>query len=141
MSAILVPIDGSKQSLRAADYAMKQAAAARATVHLLNVQPARDDYGMVRAYLSEKKHRALAIAHARDLLHPLTKRAGRARVASREHVALGDPAAEIVRTARRLRCRSIVMGSRGMGAVGNILLGSVASKVSHLARVPVTLVR
>jgi nucleotide-binding universal stress UspA family protein len=110
-------------------------------VHLLNVQPSRDDYGMVRAYLSEKKHRAQAIAYARDLLRPVTKRAGRADVTSREHVALGDPAAEIVLAARRLKCQSIVMGSRGMGAIRSMLLGSVATKVSHLARVPVTLVR
>ncbi len=32
------------------------------------------------------------------------------------------------------------MGTRGMGRVANLLLGSVASKVVHLARVPVTLV-
>jgi nucleotide-binding universal stress UspA family protein len=35
----------------------------------------------------------------------------------------------------------IVMGTRGQGAVGNLLLGSVATKVIHLSKVPVTLVK
>ena len=33
------------------------------------------------------------------------------------------------------------MCTRGMGAVANMLLGSVASKVLHLANVPVVLVK
>jgi len=33
------------------------------------------------------------------------------------------------------------MGTRGMGAVAGLALGSVATKVLHLAVVPVTLVK
>jgi nucleotide-binding universal stress UspA family protein len=33
------------------------------------------------------------------------------------------------------------MGTRGMGSVSNLLLGSVATKVIHLAPVPVLLVK
>jgi nucleotide-binding universal stress UspA family protein len=33
------------------------------------------------------------------------------------------------------------MGTRGMGPVKDLFLGSVASKVLHLARIPVTLVK
>jgi nucleotide-binding universal stress UspA family protein len=33
------------------------------------------------------------------------------------------------------------MGTRGMGAIGNVFLGSIATKVVHLASVPVTLVK
>ncbi len=35
----------------------------------------------------------------------------------------------------------IVMGTRGMGALANLALGSTATKVVHLAEVPVTLVK
>jgi nucleotide-binding universal stress UspA family protein len=35
----------------------------------------------------------------------------------------------------------VVIGSRGLGAIGRLVLGSVATKVAHLARVPVTLVK
>ena len=33
------------------------------------------------------------------------------------------------------------MGTRGMRALGNLALGSTATKVIHLAEVPVTLVK
>jgi nucleotide-binding universal stress UspA family protein len=33
------------------------------------------------------------------------------------------------------------MGTRGMSAIGNLFLGSVTTKVVHLANVPVTLVK
>jgi nucleotide-binding universal stress UspA family protein len=35
----------------------------------------------------------------------------------------------------------IIMGTRGAGAVANMLMGSVASKVLHLVDVPVLLVK
>jgi nucleotide-binding universal stress UspA family protein len=37
--------------------------------------------------------------------------------------------------------RETVMGTRGLGRVANLVLGSVAHKVVQLAEVPVTLVR
>ncbi|MCJ9712965.1 universal stress protein, partial [Bordetella hinzii] len=39
------------------------------------------------------------------------------------------------------QCDRIVMGTRGLGAVGGLVLGSVAQKVIHLSPVPVTLVK
>ena len=52
-----------------------------------------------------------------------------------------DAATTIARRADSLQCEGIVMGTRGMGAIANLLLGSVAAKVVHLANVPVTLVK
>jgi nucleotide-binding universal stress UspA family protein len=34
-----------------------------------------------------------------------------------------------------------VMGTRGMSAIGNLVAGSVATKVIHLTKLPVTLVK
>jgi nucleotide-binding universal stress UspA family protein len=56
-------------------------------------------------------------------------------------MVVGDTAEKIAATARRLRCSSIVMGTRGMGMLGTLVLGSIATKVIHLAKVPVTLVK
>jgi nucleotide-binding universal stress UspA family protein len=39
------------------------------------------------------------------------------------------------------RAESIVMGTRGLGAMAGLVLGSVAMKVVQLARIPVTLVK
>jgi nucleotide-binding universal stress UspA family protein len=138
---ILVPVDGSKNALRAVDYAIAQARRGRAEVHVLNVQPHPEQYGMVLAYLDRKQHRQLRMEHASEILQPAVARLERARVSHRTHVVFGDVAPAIVRTSRRLRCGSIVMGTRGMGSVGSLILGSVATKVIHLVKVPVTLVR
>jgi nucleotide-binding universal stress UspA family protein len=52
-----------------------------------------------------------------------------------------DPATEIARVAGEARCDQIVMGTRGLGALAGLALGSVATKVLHLVEIPVTLVR
>ncbi len=56
-------------------------------------------------------------------------------------VTVGDPATEIVNTAREIGADLIVVGSRGLGQVKGILLGSVSDRVVHLANCPVLVVR
>ena len=53
----------------------------------------------------------------------------------------GDPGAEIVKYARDGGFDNIVMGSRGLGSLGSVFLGSVAQKVLHGASCPVTIIR
>ena len=137
---ILVPVDGSAGALRA----VKHAAAVvkeGAEVELVNVQPAMPLYGMVRAYMRAPQYRAACEALSRKALDPAIRLLKRARVAHRTHVLYGEPGAVVADATRRLKCRAIMMGTRGQGAVGNLLLGSVATKVVHLAKVPVTLVK
>jgi nucleotide-binding universal stress UspA family protein len=138
---VLVPVDGSSSSLRAVARAIENARLTRCVVHLLNVQPAYDEYGMVPAYLSKARYRELRRARAQAALAPGLARVKRAAVRHVAHTAYGDTASSIVRTARRLRCGSIIMGTRGMGAIGSLLVGSVANGVIHLATIPVTLVK
>jgi len=47
----------------------------------------------------------------------------------------------IVDYAKANKCDHIIMGTRGMGAFGNLVLGSTANQVVHLAEIPVTLVK
>lgn len=56
-------------------------------------------------------------------------------------VTVGDPAVEIVNTAREIGADLIVVGSRGLGQIKGILLGSVSDRVVHLAHCPVVVVR
>jgi nucleotide-binding universal stress UspA family protein len=137
---ILVPVDGSAGALRAVKHA---AAAARegAELQLVNVQPPMPLYGVVRATMRAPQYRAACETLSRKALDPAIRLLRRARVAHRTHVLYGEPGATVADAARRLKCRSIVMGTRGQGAVGNLLLGSVATKVVHFAKVPVTLVK
>ena len=57
------------------------------------------------------------------------------------HIGVGDPAEVIVQYAEDKQCEQIVMGTRGLGTVSNLVLGSVATKAIHLAKVPVLLVK
>ena len=141
MKNILVPIDGSNNSMRAVSYAIEQCKHGPTTVHILNVEPPLDDYGMVRAYMSAQQHAKAMKRRAEEILQQALRRCRSTRGQCRTYAAVGDVAAAIVAKARVLRCDSIVMGTRGMGSVGNLLLGSVATKVIHLAKVPVTLVK
>jgi nucleotide-binding universal stress UspA family protein len=141
VKTVLVPIDGSKCSLRALDHAIAECRGRGAKVHLLNVEPKLDEYGMVQAYLTKSRHREVTSERARQRLQVAEERLAKARIASESHVIWDEAAPAIARAASRLRCDAIVMGTRGMGAAGNLLLGSCAAKVVHLAKVPVTLVK
>ncbi len=56
-------------------------------------------------------------------------------------VRIGAAAEVIAAYAAEQGRDAIVMGTRGMGAVAGLAMGSVAQKVVHLASVPVTLVK
>lgn len=47
--------------------------------------------------------------------------------------AEGDPASRILETAQSEGADMIVMGSRGLGSLKGLMVGSVSNKVSHLA--------
>ncbi len=139
--AILVPTDGSSASLRALDWAIRVASASGSTIHLMSVARPLDDYGMVAGYLTAKSHREKSAEHIAGILAPALKRLEKSGVAHEKHVIWGEPADAIARTAARLRCGWIIMGTRGLGSAAGLLLGSTATKVVHKAKVPVTLVK
>ena len=138
---ILVPVDGSRAAQRAVLHAAALGKLRGAQVILLNVQPPLPLYGMVRAYMPSDEYHAACAAHARAALDPAARLLKRKGVPCRADVVYGEPAKCIIAAARAQKCDAIVMGTRGQGAVGNLLLGSVATKVIHLAKVPVTLVK
>lgn len=135
----LLALDGSRDAERAARYVARVAKRQGVDeIHLLNVHPlvrlrarAMPSAEILRAVAEEA---TLVTASARRRLESVG-------LALHLHSPLGaDPAVVIAATARRQRTREIVMGTRGMSAVGNLALGSVAYKVIHLADRPVTLV-
>ena len=91
------------------------------------------DLGSARQELQRK--------HGEDILRPSIERANRAGVTFTSQVLVGDIPQSIVSCAETLGCDGIVMGTRGMGAIGNLVAGSVATKVIHLTKLPVTLVK
>jgi nucleotide-binding universal stress UspA family protein len=135
---VLIPIDGSEQSLRAlrhvATHASMDGRPIRIT--LLNVQPTVPVGSVVtRAMVNEHyaSQSEAALAAARRFV-------SRRNLSADVRVLVGDPAESIVETARRGRYSEIVMGTRGLGTLKGLLLGSVVTKVIQLSRVPVTVV-
>jgi nucleotide-binding universal stress UspA family protein len=138
---VALAIDGSNCSLRATNFVIELIDGREDTeVHVINVHaPVRyaNLLSTEKRQLIEQWNRKSgdeATAAARYVLTAAT-------IPCRLHVVTGDPAAEIVKLARELGCGLIVMGTRGLGAVAGLALGSVATKVVHDADMPVLLVK
>lgn len=140
MFKLLVPVDGSKPSVRAVRYAIKLAARGLdVRVLLLNVQPSPLPPSAAKSrrraeMLQQLEQADLATAPAIALLE-------KASVHYTRHARSGTPADGILTLARDEKCDAIAMGTRGMGAIAGLVLGSVAMKVLQLAPIPVTLVQ
>lgn len=136
----MLATDGSRHALRAAETAVGLArglANVRVTIlHVSADAPARSQLLQaeldIRSVLETEAHRAIVSTER------LFEEAG---VPYQLEVALGDPASRIVELARRDGVDLIVIGSRGRGTVGAMLLGSVSQKVAHDAHCPVMIVK
>jgi nucleotide-binding universal stress UspA family protein len=142
MRNLLVAIDGSETSIRALEHAIALARERSGLeLNLLNVHPDPIVYGEIQIYVPMDKLLEEQRKHSETLLAPAAEKAKGAGVAYTTEIESGDAATTIARRADALGCEGIVMGTRGMGAIATLLLGSVAAKVVHLANVPVTLVK
>ena len=143
MVKFLVPVDGSESSKRVVADLIKRRAWFKdgVEVHLLNVQPPIP-YG--ERVSDAVGHDRIAKYHHDEgmaALEPAMKALDAAKVSYHHHVGVGDAADIICKYAKEKLCDQIYMGTRGMGSVSNLLLGSVATKVIHLSAVPVLLVK
>jgi nucleotide-binding universal stress UspA family protein len=57
------------------------------------------------------------------------------------HLALGDPATEILKTAETEHCDLIAMTSHGHRLIGDIIYGSTINEVRHRTSVPILVVK
>ena len=142
MLKILVAVDGSEHANRAIEAVGNMVRSSLdLEVTLLCVSPEPIFYGSYTTATIQKIEEeqiiqqncilAKAVEHAR---------AAGLKVAEPAR-AYGVIANEIVRIAKDRQVDQIAMGARGMGAMGNMLLGSVAQRVLHQSPVPVLLVK
>ena len=78
---------------------------------------------------------------ARMVLEPVRGMLTRNGIEARFEHRIGHPAEEIAAFAQKGQFDLVMMGSRGHGALTNLVLGSVANKVLAACTVPVLLVR
>jgi nucleotide-binding universal stress UspA family protein len=135
---VLIPIDGSPNALRALKYATERVRDSRhTTLLLLNVQPGMPPSRHVKPAMIKEHH-----AHmSEEALAPARALARKSGVMFDCYFRVGDPATVIAGFAQKTQCREIIMGTRGLGRVRGLLLGSVATKVISLTDVPITLVK
>jgi len=138
---MLVAVDGSEHAENAVKHALDMARRiADARIVLVNVQPPAMS-GEVSNLLTAEEVVQQHVAAGERVLAPARALLAAAGANHATEVAIGRPAEAIVECAAKLGCDLIVMGASSHGRVHSLVLGSVASKVAHIAEVPVTLVK
>jgi nucleotide-binding universal stress UspA family protein len=140
---ILLAVDGSESAARATQKLIETAGWYKepleielVTVHLPlphvgGFAGAVVSHDMVEKYYSEEGGKALA---------PARKLLDAAGVRYVPHILVGEIAQSLVVHAQKTGCKMLYMGTRGMSAMSNLMVGSVATKVLHLSTVPVVLI-
>lgn len=142
---ILVCTDGSRVASRAVREGIELAASVGASAVVLYVTaPFEPPAGYETSPLAAQieRHERDSVRAARRILGSATQYAAKRGVTCRAlHVGRYPPAATIVETATAERCDLIVMGSHGHGALGQLFLGSVTTRVAATCAVPLLIVR
>ena len=139
---ILVAVDGSGPSRKAARFAFSLAEQVKAKVTLLTVLPPPEvlPLGPLSGYMVMSAK--LTDADLLTMQGRLDEIAADARdVPCERLVETGHIVETIVERAQHLGVDLIVLGARGLGAGKRLLLGSVSDRVVHAAHCPVTVWR
>jgi nucleotide-binding universal stress UspA family protein len=142
MLKVLLPVDGSPSAVNATrklidtlGWYREAPAIELCTVHLpLPKVPNMGQFvskAMVQKYYEDESD---------SMLKPSREVLDAAHVAYTVHRLVGPIAESIVEYARQSGADMIYMGTRGMSALANMAMGSVATRVLHLAHIPVVLI-
>jgi nucleotide-binding universal stress UspA family protein len=141
---ILVAVDGSEHALKAVDLACDLAQKYDADLIVLSVyRPLKvpdSTHSLVRARAAAQPTAELK-ALAKEVVDEAVERVEKLGVRASGMVKRGHPARSIVEAAEEVDADAILLGSRGLGDMGGLLLGSVSHKVSTLARCTVIIIR
>jgi nucleotide-binding universal stress UspA family protein len=138
---ILVPVDGSENSIRAATFAMEMAEAMNIGVRLFYVFPAASVEVIGIAGMSRSDIDQAAQAAAQRAFDQTRKGVGEAMIDKVEQeTSVGDPAEEIIRFTEDDHSVLVIIGRRGLSRMRSLMLGSVSDKVLRHAKSPVTVI-
>lgn len=137
---ILVPVDGSENSLRAVRYALGLAGALDARIRLFYVFPVSSVEVIGMAGMSRDDIEHAAQAAAQRVFDKLHAEIGETEIKLADETSIGDPAEEIIRCTEDDHDLLVILGRRGLSRIQSLLLGSVSEKVVRHAHSPVTIV-
>jgi nucleotide-binding universal stress UspA family protein len=142
MLKVLLPVDGSETSVRATEALIGMVSwyAERPAIEVLVVHLPVPRLPNLKVVVSEEAIERYYAEETDAMVAASTKALDAAGVTYSVHRLVGPIAESIVDHARRIGADMIVMGTRGMTAISNMVMGSVATKVLHLARIPVVLI-
>lgn len=146
MLKVLIAVDGSEHASRAIDAVGKMAkSSVELEATLLSVSPGVVlDPLFYEGYTTEsmRKLQAEQKQQLDSILTSATEQARARGIRLAEPVRGAGPIAkEILRVAKEQQSDQIAMGTRGLGALGSMVMGSVAQQVLHHSPVPLLLVR
>ncbi len=139
-SNVLVPVDGSDNSLRALDAGLllsEKLGAKITAIHVMEVIP-------ILHIQSEKLLRELLEAYKKEserILSKCSEMAASKGISINTKLLQGNAGSIILDFCEKENYDIIVMGSRGMGKFKELVLGSVSNKVVHHSTCPVMIVR
>jgi len=142
MLKVLLPVDGSEASARATAELIRMLAwyKERPAIELLAVHLPVPRLPNMRVVVSDEAIERYYAEETDAMVAPSKKALDAAGVQYTVHKVVGQIAESIVDHAKRIGADMIVMGTRGMTALSNMVMGSVATRVLHLARIPLVLI-
>jgi nucleotide-binding universal stress UspA family protein len=149
ISKIVVPIDGSENSMEAADFAVKMAekyGSEVSAIHVINIDKNLQLLGIHRLSYPDpiKKKIEEARTEVQKWLTEITKNAEHRNVRIKTEIIEDSPmsvVSTIVNYAEEEKADLIVIGTRGQSGISKMLLGSVASGVVSYAPCPVVVLK
>lgn len=142
MLKVLLPVDGSPSALRATQKLVDTLAWYKETptIDLVAVHLPVPKVPNMGAFVSKEMLQSYYDDECAAMLAPSRKLLDAAGVSYTVHPLVGPIAETIVGQATRSGSNMIYMGTRGMSALANMALGSVATRVLHLSHIPVVLI-
>jgi nucleotide-binding universal stress UspA family protein len=137
---ILLATDGSEDAAFAARAAADLARRAEAKLYVAHAwRPAARSFGYPAVMWTDYSH--LYEREARRLLESQVREIEAPGVSAEPRLLHGPPVEALLDLCEELEPGLVVVGSRGRGPVGRLLLGSVAEGVAHHVRFPVLVAR
>lgn len=138
---VLLAVDGSAYTKRMLTYIVTQSdwlgSKHRYTViHCVAAVPHR-----AAAFLDSAQVRDFYAEDAEAVLAPVRSFLAKEGIEAKYVHRIGTAATNIARLAQQGKFDLVMMGTQGRGAIGGVLLGSVATKVLSRRRTPVLLIR